>query len=335
MLTQKATVLLPQRSKRGRSGPGSETSVPTRPGFHRLRGSKGPARHTPRSNVQTPSRSRNAQDPNSSAQKVRAGNSGRPRILFLDIETAPLQSYHWGLWQQDIGLEQIGTEWSILSFAAKWLGEKKVHQGDTSRRGYLHVRDDRALLGEIWKLLDEADIVVAQNGKKFDVPKINARLLFAGFKPYSPIKIVDTLLVAKKHFEFTSNKLAWLSKHLSRAPKLEHREFPGFALWSECLKGNPRAWRVMRRYNIRDVHSLEDVYLALRPWIEGHPNVAAYTDAHDPACPKCGSTSVVKWGNAFTQTGKYQRYRCSDCGGFSRSRYTLNAPAKRRSLLSN
>lgn len=200
------------------------------------------------------------------------------------------------------------------------------------------MRDDSALLGELWKLLDAADIVVAQNGKRFDVPKINARLLVAGLEPYSPIKVVDTLLVAKKHFAFTSNRLAWLSKHLTPdAQKLEHREFPGFELWKECLAGNARAWEVMREYNVQDIVSLEEVYLRLRPWAEGHPNVAAYSDSEEMACPKCGSIDLLKWGFAHTQSGQYQRYRCSapGCGAYARSRYTLNSPAKRRSLLSN
>lgn len=260
----------------------------------------------------------------------------RPRVLFLDIETAPLASLHWGLWDQTVGLDQIQTEWSILSFAAKWLGRREVIQFDTGGRGPGKVRDDRAVLRELWRLLDAADIVVAQNGKAFDLPKINARLLLEGFPPYSPVKVVDTLLAAKRHFGFTSNKLAWLSKHLAPTKrKLEHREFPGILLWAECLRDNPRAWAVMRRYNVRDVRGLEPVYLKLRPWIEGHPNVAVYGEGNALSCPRCGCTKLARWGNAYTQTGQYQRYRCSKCRGFARSRYTENTPAKRRSLLSN
>lgn len=253
-----------------------------------------------------------------------------PRIVTLDIETAPLSSYHWGLWQENIGIEQIGTEWSILSVAWKWLGETKVHQVDTAGR---NVRNDRKLLGALWSVLDQADIVVGQNAKKFDVRKINARLLLSGFRPYAPVKIVDTMLAAKRHFAFTSNKLAWLSKHLTPAKKSEHKQFPGFSLWSECLKGNRAAWAEMRKYNVRDVVATEQLYLRLRPWIEGHPNVATYTDSEEPACPKCGSPKLARWGNAFTQTGQYQRYRCGACFTFARSRYTLNTTGKRRSLL--
>lgn len=261
--------------------------------------------------------------------------SDRPRIVTLDIETAPLESYHWGLWDQNVGLEQINVEWSILSVSWKFLDEKQAHFIGTGGRGRGKVRDETPVLKKIWDILDRADIVVAQNGKAFDVKKINARLIMAGHKPYSPIKIVDTMLIAKRHFEFTSNKLAWLSKYLTPAKKSEHKAFPGFELWKECLKDNPKAWAEMKKYNCLDVISTEQLYLRLRPWCEGHPNVAAYNDEEARACPKCGSEKLHHYGYAHTQSGKYDRFKCGSCGGFARSRYTKNSIEKRKSLLSN
>ncbi len=258
-----------------------------------------------------------------------------PKILTLDIETAPIESYHWGLWQQNIGLEQIVTEWTILSYCAKWLGDSKVIYQSTGGRGKSKVRDDYALLKGLWELLNEADIVVAQNGQAFDVKKINARLILNGFKPYSPIKIVDTMLVAKRHFDFTSNKLAWLSTHLTETKKQDHKLFPGFELWAECLKDNPKAWAEMKAYNVADTVATEQLYLKFRPWVEGHPNVAMYSQMDEMQCPKCGSKHVQKRGKALTQSGEYHRFQCKDCGGWSRSRYTLTNKTKRKNLLIN
>lgn len=258
--------------------------------------------------------------------------SDRPRIVTLDIETAPLESYHWGLWDQNIGLEQINVEWSVLSVAWKPLGKKCQFKGvwDFSKQ----VRNDKPLCEWIREILDRTDIVVAQNGKAFDMRKLNARMIMHGIPPYSPVKIVDTMLASKKHFDFTSNKLAWTSKYLCQSPKSEHRRFPGFELWKEVLKGNPAARAEMRKYNIRDVVATEQKYLRLRPWMEGHPNVAAYNDAETLQCPKCGG-DVMHYGYALTQSGKYDRFKCNSCGGFSRSRYTKNAIEKRKLLLSN
>lgn len=259
-----------------------------------------------------------------------------PRILTLDIETAPLSSYHWGLWQENIGLEQVQLDWSILSFSAKWLHKPKVFFRSTGGRGADKTRDDAPLLKLLWQLLNKADVVVGQNIKKFDLPKINSRLIERGFQPYSPVKIVDTMLAAKKHFAFASNRLEWLAKKLAVTQKEKHREFPGFELWAECLKDNPRAWAVMEEYNRRDVLATEEVYLRMRPWIEGHPNVGAYfVDTETPLCPKCGSSELQRRGSALTQSGQYFRFQCRACGGWSRSRYTTNTISKRRGLLSN
>lgn len=257
-----------------------------------------------------------------------------PKVLTLDIETAPLESYTWGLFDQNVGLEQIKTEWSILSYAAKWLGIKKVLYGDTSGRGASKVRDDKPLLGSIWKLLDETDFVIAQNGQRFDLKKINARLLMHGFKPYSPVRVIDTMLVAKKHFGFTSNKLAWMSKYLTEEKKSEHKKFPGFELWTECLADNPKAWAEMRKYNIQDVIATEELYLKQRPWIASHPNVGTYTEAIH-ACPKCGSADVQRRGKARTLLSVYNRYQCNACGGWSRGKEQQLTLATRKGMLVN
>ena len=257
----------------------------------------------------------------------------KPRILTLDIETAPLESYTWGIWEQNVGLDMIKTEWSILAYAAKWLGKSKVVYDDTSGKGADHVRNDWRLVDGLWHLLDEADIVVAQNGARFDVKKINARLVMQGFGPYSPIRVVDTLTVAKRYFGFTSNKLEWQSKYLTDSPKSKHKKFPGFELWAEVLKDNPKAWAEMQKYNKQDVIATEKLYLTQRPWIANHPNLGTYSDAAIHACPNCGSTNVAKHGFRYMQQGKYQRYDCNECGAFSRGKTNLLPAATRKEKL--
>lgn len=261
--------------------------------------------------------------------------SSAPVIVTLDIETAPLQSFHWGLTDQNIGLEQVQDEWAILSFSWKRLGNPRVGFKHTGGRGAAHVRDDKALLVELHRVLDEADIVVAQNGKEFDLKKINARMAMHGMRPYSPVRIIDTCLAARRFFGFTSNRLAWLSKHLTAAKKSAHKKFPGFELWLECLKDNPKAWVEMRKYNALDVVATEQLYLRLRPWIEGHPNVATYVEGTKPACPKCGSTNLLSNGLRTNQFGQYRRLQCQSCGGWAHGRVLVNSKPRRSALLGN
>jgi DNA polymerase elongation subunit (family B) len=263
-----------------------------------------------------------------------------PKILTFDVETSPIEAYVWGLWDQNIGIDFVKTDagnkpidWTILSYSAKWFGKPKVIFEHTGGRGVKKVRDDKPLMKGLRELLDEADLVIAQNGKKFDVRKVNARLIQHGIVPPSPYRVIDTMLVARKYFAFTSQKLAWTSKLLTNTPKDEHKKFPGFELWAECLKDNPAAWAEMEKYNKRDVRATEEVYKRLRPWIENHPNVGVYSDAEIALCPKCGSDKVQKRGVAVLQQGKYSRLQCMSCGGWSRSKEMLLPLTKRRSLL--
>jgi hypothetical protein len=257
-----------------------------------------------------------------------------PRIKTLDIETSPIVAYVWSLWKVTVGLNQIVKEWTILSYCVKDLGSKRLRYVDTSKKA--DPRDDYDLLVSLHAELTDCDIVIAQNGKAFDLKKINARFIEAGLPPVPPLKVIDTMLVAKDVAKFTSNKLEWLSKHLTDTPKYAHSEFPGMELWTECLKGNPKAWRVMKKYNCIDVPATEKLYLKLRPYMVGHPNLANYYDDDTMRCPRCASTDLkVMHKPALTQAGKYSLYQCSCCGGFARSRYTKNSKSKRLSLLSN
>jgi hypothetical protein len=259
--------------------------------------------------------------------------NGQAKVLILDIETAPILGNVWSIWQQNVGLNQIERDWYILSFGAKWLGQDKVIYYDQSRAA--EIEDDTVLLGKLWKLLDEADIMVAHNGKQFDAKKINARFILAGMSPPSPYKVVDTLLIAKAQFKFTSNKLEYLADKLNtKYKKLSHAKYPGFSLWKGVMAGDKAAWAEMRTYNEHDVLSLEELYLILRPWDRKHPNVDVYDDTHEgTACPVCGSHHLQKRGWHTTNVGKYQRYACNGCGAWSHARTPVNTKGKRRGLL--
>lgn len=252
-----------------------------------------------------------------------------PRVLLLDIETSPIISYTWGLFEQNVGLEQIKEDWYVLSWAAKWQGESKVMYKDISL--FSPLSRDKYILKGIWELLNEADIIVTQNGKRFDVKKLNARFLLAGMKPPSPYRHIDTLQLAKKNFAMTSNKLAYMSDRLCpKKAKSEHKEFPGFTLWKECLAGNKRAWAEMKKYNIQDVIALEAVYEALAPWGTGI-KLDTYNDGPKQTC-SCGGTKFQRRGFDFTQLGKFQRLQCQGCGAWSRDSENLLSAEKRKSI---
>ena len=244
-----------------------------------------------------------------------------PRILIVDIETSPIEAYVWGLWDNNVALNQVKKDWQIISWAAKWLDEKKVMQED------VHQYNEQHILLKLHQLLDEADIVIGQNSKQFDVKKINARFIQYGMKPPSSFQQIDTKLLAKKHFAFTTSSLEYMSEKLcTKYKKLKHKKFPGMELWTECLKGNKKAWKAMREYNIFDVLATEELYKKLAPWGVGINFNVYYGD--DGAKCTCGCTQFQKNGYAYTSTGKYQRYYCKDCWSELRSRQNLNKNKK-------
>lgn len=236
------------------------------------------------------------------------------KILILDIETAPNVAYVWGAWKQNIGQNQWVSKSHVMSFAAKWLNEEKIYYTEN------RTSDDRKIIADLYWLLDEADIVVAHNGARFDLPTIIGRGAIHGYLPPSPYKVVDTLLVARKELRLVNNTLANLCEQLGLTLKKDHKKFPGFELWLECLRNNEEAWAEMKEYNIADIVSLEELYLRLRPYMKYHPNIAQ--DVEDRVgCPKCGSNDVHWRGYYQTKSGlTYKRFRCTCCGGWGRAR---------------
>lgn len=255
-----------------------------------------------------------------------------PKILLLDIETSPLISYTWGIWEQNVALNQIKTDWHVLSWSAKWLGDPPSKIMYMDQRNAKNIEDDSKILKGIWNLLDECDIVITQNGKAFDAKKLNARFILNGMQPPASFKHIDTMLLAKKHFAFTSNKLEYMtSKLCTKYKKLVNRgEFAGFEMWKECLKGNLKAWQAMEKYNKYDVLSLEELYTKLIPW-DNAINFNIYDDAKELVCT-CGSTSFQRRGFYYTAVGKFQKHRCNQCGSEIRDRANLLTSNKKKSL---
>lgn len=255
------------------------------------------------------------------------------KVLVLDIETAPIKASVWGLWKNNVGLNMIECDWYILSWAAKWIGSDEIYYEDKSDSW--DTEEDKGLLQNIWKLMDNADVILTQNGIKFDNKKLNARFILNGMPPVSNFRNVDTLVEAKKHFSFTSNKLEYMTDKLCKKyKKQKHGEFAGFELWSECMKGNQEAWAEMKNYNMYDILSLEELYFIMQPYMKGHYNVNLYTNSTDILC-KCGSGSFTNNGYAYTNLSKFDRFRCNDCGAEVRGRVNLLSKDKRESLRMN
>lgn len=230
----------------------------------------------------------------------------KPKILLLDIETAPATAYVWKLFDENIGLDQLINPSRMLCWAAKWY------------RGEWHVADERgnrlAMLKALHVLLSEADAVVTYNGDRFDLPKINGEFVAAGLHPVPPIPSID-LYKTVKHLGYQSGKLLFVAKHLGIGEKVSTG---GFKLWADVMTGDEKAWAKMLRYNKQDVALLERLYTKLRPYIKTHPRL----HARHERCPACGSSKVQRRGNRRTKAFTIERLNCQECGSwFDGKRY--------------
>ena len=265
---------------------------------------------------------------------LRLAPKNAPAILHIDIETFPLEAWVWGLFKQNIGLNQIKVDWAMMSFCAEW--DHTDEQFYIDSRAKKSPRDDRHQLAALWELLDTADFVVARNGVKFDIRKIKAKMVEHGFRPFSPVKVIDPMLLNRKEFAFTSQKLEYTTSLLvPETKKSTHGQYPGFELWRACLMRDHAAWEECEAYNRQDVTSMKAEYHEVRGWYSTHPNVAVYYDPATPEdeakhCNVCGSPHTTMLDKpARTQIGTYELYECNDCGNFSRGRKLTNTIEQR------
>jgi uncharacterized protein YprB with RNaseH-like and TPR domain len=182
------------------------------------------------------------------------------KILLLDIETTPLQVYTWGLWDQNISIDQIIKSTEMLCFGAKWLDGKKVIFKSVHHDG------KKEMLKELHKLMDEADLLVGWNSAAFDHKHINREFLENKMPPPSPTKDLDLMTITKANFLFPSNKLDYVAQKLEVGAKVKHS---GFKLWINCMEGDKKAWKEMKEYQIQDVNLLAELYVELLPWFVG------------------------------------------------------------------
>jgi len=234
------------------------------------------------------------------------------KLLTLDLETSPNVAHVWQLFKQNISLNQLMESGGVISFAARWHGTKKVLFYSDFHHGHA------VMIQAAHDLLSEADAVIHYNGTSFDMPHLNREFLLAGLAPPKPYKNIDLLLAVRKRFRFVSNKLDYVTQAVGLEGKVHHE---GHTLWVKCLANDPKAWAMMRKYNMMDVVQTEKLFDILRPWIAGLPNPALYDGSDEQTCERCGGTHLQRRGFAYTQLGAYQQWQCMNekCMSWSRS----------------
>lgn len=234
-----------------------------------------------------------------------------PKILLWDLETAGVNSFN----------ADLST---IVNFGYKWLGDKEAKvltvdqfKGWFSKKGL----NDKPLLATALNIMEEADILVAHYGDRFDRLFFQGRCLINGLTPPPPTKQRDTWRIARSAFKFSSNRLAHIADILRLSNKKYRKEcpdeWPGW--WLAAMAGNKEAIHEMAEYCKQDVETLEQVYLKIRQYDNPHPRLVLDREL----CRLCGSTIQYR-GVAYVGENRYRRYQCVKCGKWDRERKKLD-----------
>ncbi len=245
----------------------------------------------------------------------------KSKVLFYDIETAPLLSHHWRMFRENIGQDQNLAIQFMYCWSAKW-GDSDEVLSDRLTPEEALAQDDSRIVLSLAELIREADVVVAHNGDRFDLPMVNTRIVVLGQENLGPTETIDTLKLAKKNFRFPKNSLDFLAEHLLGKRKLKTE----FELWRDCYQGDERALRDMEKYNREDVVILEGVFEAMRPHVRRLKRLYDADHDHQVVCPSCGVEGIENFqrrGYYRTQASTFPKYQCKNCGRYHRGRVSI------------
>ena len=246
------------------------------------------------------------------------------RVLFLDLEVSASVVAAFSMFKHFSTPDHIIEFPYILTYACNWLHEDEMQIYCKGLDDYPtfseDVKDDFELVSDVWRYLDQADLVVIQNAS-FDTGWLNQRFAYHGLPEPSPYRIVCTLKGLKKAMALPSNSLGYSTKYFNLGHNKLHHE--GISLWIKCMQGDVDAFDLMKTYNRGDIPTLRQLYLKIRPYIPNHPNISLYYGDGEMRCGVCGGKHLTKLEQpAYTNLSSYESYRCDDCGTVRRTNTT-------------
>lgn len=195
----------------------------------------------------------------------------------------------------------LGSSNDKIELIGKYNIQKGKRNFCANNMGYLKVPVDRLrVITNIVKLQEE-DIVVMQTSEKtfiangylmhncdrYDTKFVLTRAIKHGIPALPKYQSTDTLKLARKHFNFNSNKLDYIAQMLELGHKTKHRGMP---MWDDIvLRNDKKALQEMVEYNIQDVHLTEEVYNALMKYSTPKVNHSTKNKGEKHSCPNCGS----------------------------------------------
>jgi DNA polymerase elongation subunit (family B) len=230
------------------------------------------------------------------------------KVLVYDIETSYNITSSWRVgYNLNLPHYSIIKERAIICVSYKWKGSDETFniQWDENQC-------DKKLLQEFIPILNEADLIVAHNGDRFDLKWIKTRALKHDLPMLINYPQFDTLKVAKKKFYFNSNKLDYISEFLGFGNKKKTEP----ELWDKIiLNKDSDAMDEMVAYCNEDVALLEKVYDRLVEWEYPKLHVGALKALDHISSPITGGKNLELVKTSTTTKGTIKRImRCKDTG---------------------
>lgn len=236
------------------------------------------------------------------------------RVLFWDIETSPMEVWTYAIGQNiAISPSQIEHESKITSIAYMFEGDKFPKYLEWEFKD--GEGDDELMLKKFVSVLDTADIVVAQNGDRFDLTTFYWRLNELKLPPpENEIITLDTLKLSRRVFRSPSHKLDYRSKVYGFGGKIKQD-------MGDCIavaKGDSKKQKERVRYNIKDVLDLRRLFWREINYYFIPKQIAKllknYIYEKRPFCKKCEVKRRKKYDvSSVEKTDMHIQYKCRNC----------------------
>lgn len=177
----------------------------------------------------------------------------KPKVLYFDTEnSAKIGAYYGKKWETSI-LWNI-EDWRFLCFSYAW------------NDGPIYVNqswNELTLVNQMWKLIDEADVLIAHNAS-FDLGHFYARCLYYKLGVPRLPKVVCTLKLYRKLCKggFESNSLGDLGVELGLGKKKALEK--GF--WRKVMNKDRKSIEKMKIYAKQDINLLRKLYKVIEPF---------------------------------------------------------------------
>ena len=250
----------------------------------------------------------------------------KENILYFDIETSHAIAAVYQLGKQYVGHTQVLKDRKILTIAYVWNNDKKptVLTLNLNKHDITKFDDDadKEMLVRFMQQYSKADVVVAHNGRRFDIARLAGRLLQLNLPPITPMLIDDTYTMTKG-LDVLSHKLDYLGRSLGLGQKIK----VDIDLWIDIVwYKSKKALKQMATYNKNDVILLRKIYQTMLPYVKSNLNKSMFTVGD--RCPRCKGKLRSK-GYYRTQISEYRRYRCNNCHAYCRDPARLYSASKR------